>query len=174
MSKESLQARVQAEVLTFINSRQSLQLATIGDDNQPYASYSPFAIGDDCLYVLLSEMAVHASNLRTNPKAAVMIIQDEDSSKELFARVRVNYSIDAEWLDYADEQWARGINALADRHGDRIDKLSQLSDFKLFKLKPTGGRYVKGFGRAYTLAGNGLTGHEVQHITGGHVKRTAA
>ncbi|MDX2422892.1 MAG: pyridoxamine 5'-phosphate oxidase family protein [Amphritea sp.] len=174
MSKESLQARVQAEVLTFINSRQSLQLATIDDENQPYASYSPFAIGDDCLYVLLSEMAVHASNLRANPKAAVMIIQDEDSANELFARVRVNYSIEAELLTHSTEQWTLGINALANRHGDRVNKLSQLSDFKLFKLKPTGGRYVKGFGRAYTLAGKGLTGSEVQHITGGHIKRTAA
>lgn len=174
MSKESLQARVQAEVSTFINSRQSLQLATIGDDNHPYASYSPFAIGDDCLYVLLSEIAVHANNLQANPNASVMIIQDEDSAKELFARVRVNYSVKAEWLDHTNEHWAQGINALIERHGDRINKLSQLSDFKLFKLKPTGGRYVKGFGKAYTLAGNGLTGSEIQHITGGHIKRTAA
>ncbi|RTE66310.1 heme utilization protein HutZ [Amphritea opalescens] len=174
MSKESLQAKIQEEVSTFINSRYSLQLATVGEHNEPYASYSPFAIGDDCLYVLLSEMAVHANNLQQNPTAAVMVIADEDTSKELFARQRVNYSIQADLLTHATEAWAEGINALANRHGDRINKLSQLDDFKLFKLKPTGGRYVKGFGRAYTLAGNGLTGNEIQHITGGHTKRTAA
>lgn len=174
MSKESLQARIQEEVFTFINSRHSLQMATIGEQNEPYASYSPFAIGDDCLYVLLSEMAVHANNLQENPKAAVMIIADEDSSKELFARKRVNYSIQADLLTYETEQWTLGINALANRHGDRINSISQLDDFKLFKLKPTGGRYVKGFGKAYTLAGNSLTGSEIQHMTGGHRKRSAA
>ncbi|WP_420555158.1 HugZ family protein [Neptuniibacter marinus] len=174
MSNDSLQIRVQEEVLTFINSRQSLQLATAGKNGEPYASYSPFAIGDDCLYVLLSEMAVHATNLQENSVAAVMIIQDEDSAKELFARKRVNYSIKAEFLSYDSPEWSLGINTLAERHGDRINKLSQLSDFKLFKLTPTGGRYVKGFGKAYTLAGDGLTGSEVQHMTGGHTKRNAA
>jgi len=174
MSNDLLQTRVQEEVLTFINSRQSLQLATVGKNGEPYASYSPFAIGDDCLYVLLSEMAVHATNLQENSVAAVMIIQDEDSAKELFARKRVNYSIKAELLSYDSQEWSFGINTLAERHGDRINKLSQLSDFKLFKLIPTGGRYVKGFGKAYTLAGDGLTGNEVQHMTGGHTKRNAA
>ncbi len=174
MSKESLQARIQTEIVAFIQSRHSLQLATIDEKNEPYASYSPFAIGDDCLYVLLSEMAVHANNLQHNPQAAVMIIQDEDSSKELFARQRVNYSINAELLAYESEAWRQGIEALASRHGNRVNKLSQLDDFKLFKLKPTGGRYVKGFGKAYTLTGNSLSGNAIQHITGGHKKRNAA
>ncbi len=174
MNKDSLQTRVQEEVLTFINSRKSLQLATSGKNGEPYASYSPFAIGDDCLYVLLSEMAVHATNLQENSVASVLIIQDEDDAKELFARKRINYSITAELLSYDNENWTLGINTLAERHGDRINKLSQLSDFKLFKLTPTGGRYVKGFGKAYTLAGEGLTGSEVQHMTGGHTKRDTA
>lgn len=174
MNKDLLQARVQEEILTFINSRKSLQLATAGKNTEPYASYSPFAIGDDCLYVLLSEMAVHATNLQENSAASVMIIQDEDNAKELFARMRINYSVKAEMLGYDNENWTLGINTLIKRHGDRINKLSQLSDFKLFKLTPTGGRYIKSFGKAYSLTGNGLTGNEVQHMTGGHTKRNAA
>jgi hypothetical protein len=49
-----------------------------------------------------------------------------------------------------------------------------MSDFKLFKLNPTSGRFVKGFAKAYSLAGNSLAGEEVSHMTDGHKKRSVA
>ena len=174
MKNQKMQQRLSEEVLEFIASRKSLQLSTITQDGNPYASYAPFALGEECLYVLLSEIAVHATNLQHTPKASILIIQDEDSAEELFARVRVNYSVQAEMIEVDSEQWQQGIAILAERHGDRINNLSQLSDFKLFKLKPQGGRFVKGFGRAYTLAGDTLAGEVVNHMTDGHKKRDAA
>ncbi|MBK8288703.1 MAG: hypothetical protein IPK95_08785 [Cellvibrionales bacterium] len=36
-----------------------------------------------------------------------------------------------------------GLIFCAKRHGERIDNLSQLKDFHLFRLQPVGGRYVK-------------------------------
>lgn len=174
MSNEKLQEKVQEEVQSFIQSRKSLQLATSGANGEPYASYAPFAVGDECIYVLLSEIAVHAANLKENPKASVLIIEDEDSAGELFARIRVNYVMDADFIEFEAEGWQQGIETLAARHGERINNLSKLDDFKLFKLKPTGGRYVKGFGRAYNLMGNRLAGEEVGHMRDGHKKRSAA
>ena len=58
--------------------------------------------------------------------------------------------------------------------GERIDNLSELADFKLFRLTPTGGRYVKGFGRAYTLEGGTLAGGDIGHLREGHKKRDVA
>ena len=174
MKNKKMQQRLSEEVVDFINSRKSLQLSTIADDGSPYASYAPFALGDECLYVLISEIAVHAINLQHNPKASILIIQDEDSAEELFARIRVNYSVDAEQLAVDSERWHAGIAVLSQRHGDRIDSLSQLSDFKLFMLKPTGGRFVKGFGRAYSLAGGTLAGEVLSHMSDGHKKREVA
>ena len=173
MKDATLETRLRQELLDFINSRRSLQLSSIQPDGAPYASYAPFAIGDDCLYVLLSEIAVHAVNLQSNPRASVLIIEDEDSAGELFARIRVNYSVQAERLKYGSNRFKRGLQALVARHGERPGKLSELRDFKLFRLTPTGGRYVKGFGRAYNLVGNSLAGENLSHLRVGHKARSA-
>ncbi|WP_036590140.1 HugZ family protein [Oceanospirillum maris] len=172
--KEKLALKINRDVIDFINSRKSLLISSIQPDGKPYASYAPFAIGDDCLYVLLSEIALHAVNLQHNPAASVLIVQDEDSSKELFARVRVNYSVEAELLEVDSEQWFQGVDIMEARLGDRIRNLSQLSDFRLFRLKPQGGRFVKGFGAAFDLAGNTLAGEAVNQLREGHKKRTEA
>lgn len=176
MNDAIAQDQLSTEVLDFIHSRKSLQLSTITPEGRPYASYAPFAIGtgNECLYVLLSEIAVHAGNLRTTPRASVLIIQDEDSAEELFARVRVNYAVDAEQIAVDSDAWSEGINTLTERHGERINSLSKLADFKLFKLKPTGGRYVKGFARAYSIVGHSLAGELLSHMSDGHKKRKVA
>lgn len=171
MKNTKMQQRLSTEVMEFLHSRKSLQLSSLTADGLPYASYAPFAIGDDCLYILISDIAVHARNLAENADASVLIIEDEDSAEQLFARKRVNYSIKAEQVELETEAWQQGIDILVERHGERIHNLSQLSDFRLFKLVPQGGRYVKGFGRAYALAGNSLAGELLNHMTDGHKKR---
>lgn len=173
MKNVKMESRLNTEILRFIRSRRSLQLATLDQEGQPYASYAPFAIGTDCLYVLLSEIAVHAVNLQLNPVASVLIIEDEDTADELFARIRVNYRVRAANLTYGSDHWHTGMNALIDRHGERPRNLGEHTDFRLFRLTPTGGRYVKGFGRAYTLAGETLAGESVDHLRDGHKSRVA-
>ena len=113
-------------------------------------------------------------NLQHNPDASVLIAQDEDTAKELFARLRVNYSVRAELLPVDSAEWQQGVDILQARLGERIANLSQLSDFRLFRLQPQGGRFVKGFGAAYTLAGNTLAGEAVDHLRDGHKKRSEA
>jgi heme iron utilization protein len=171
MKNQRLQEKLNNEVLDFIESRKTLQLASINEDGTPYASYAPFAIGNECLYVLLSDIAVHGSNLYQTPTASVLIVQDEDSCDEIFARIRVNYAMKVEHLSLDSEAWFEGLDALMARHGDRISQLSQLSDFKLFKLVPSKGRFVKGFAKAYSLLGNTLAGEDVQHLSEGHKRR---
>jgi putative heme iron utilization protein len=173
MRKPIVKKRINQEVLDFIGRRKSLMLSTLTMEGAPYASYAPFAIGQECLYILISEIALHAVNLQHFPEASVLIIEDEDSAGELFARVRVNYSVHAELIECHDKRWLEGLKCLSERHGDRIDNLSQLKDFKLFRLVPQGGRYVKGFGRAFSLAGKTLAGETVDHLREGHRKEVA-
>ncbi len=174
MKNKAMESRLGDEVMAFINSRRSLQLASIDPEGVPFASYAPFAIGDECLYVLLSEIALHAVNLQSNPTASVLIIEDEDAAEELFARVRVNYTVRADRIEYGSDDWNTGMEALAERHGERPRNLGEHTDFKMFKLLPERGRYVKGFGKAYTLAGESLAGEAVDHLRDGHKRRSAA
>lgn len=172
--QQKLAVKINRDVMDFIESRKSLYLSSIQPDGRPYASYAPFAIGENCLYVLLSEIALHAVNLQQHPEASVLIAQDEDSAKELFARVRVNYAVNAQLLPTDSPEWVEGIRIMTARLGERIENLSQLSDFRLFRLQPQGGRFVKGFGAAYTLMGNTLAGEDVNHLRDGHKKRPEA
>ncbi|MCB1847798.1 MAG: pyridoxamine 5'-phosphate oxidase family protein [Halieaceae bacterium] len=171
MKNKAMQTRLATEVLDFIQSRRSLQLASLTEDGAPYASYAPFAIGDNCLYVLLSEIAVHGVNLQRNPRASVLILEDEDTAGELFARIRVNYSVEASLLAHESTEWREALEQLAGRFGERPVNLSALQDFRMFRLTPRGGRFVKGFGRAYTLVGNTLAGEVLSHLTDGHRPR---
>lgn len=173
MNNKGLEKQICDEILAMVDSRKSLMLSTLDQDGLPYASYAPFARGDECLYILISEIAVHAKNLQLHPDASVLIIEDEDQAAELFARLRVQYRMRAELIAVNTPAWGEGIDTLRQRHGERIEGLSQLSDFKLFKLHPQGGRYVKGFGKAYQIEDGTLSGEGLSHLRGGHQKRDA-
>lgn len=52
------------------------------------------------------------------------------------------------------------IQAMQDQFGEVVSVLRSLSDFHLFALRPESGRYVIGFGRAFTInVNNGTLRH---------------
>jgi putative heme iron utilization protein len=171
MKNKGLELKLSEEILTHIESKKSLLLSSLDENGVPYISYAPFAYEEDCFYLLLSDIAIHGKNLALNAKASVMVIEDEDTACELYARIRVSYQIEATLIEDTSSQWEKGIQILTDRLGDRVLKLSELSDFKLFKLTPITGRYVKGFGKAYTIEGKKLGGTNLSHLTVGHQKK---
>jgi putative heme iron utilization protein len=171
MKNTAMEQRLNDEVRGFIDTRRSLHLASQCDDGYPYSSYAPFARDDQYLYVLLSDVAVHGGNLAREARASVLIVEDEGTSNELYARIRVGYQVQAEELDVGSPRWEHGVQCLEARHGERPRKLSALSDFRLFCLTPVTGRYVKGFGKAYTLTGDSLAGAVIDHLREGHRPR---
>ncbi len=171
MKNTAMQARLGDEVRAFIDSRRSLQIASLGEDGVPFASYAPFARDDDSLYVVLSDIAVHGRNLKRDPRASVLVIEDEDNAGELYARIRVNYRVHAEALEVGSEAWERGVALMEARHGERPRNLSKLADFCVFRLVPQAGRSVKGFGKAYTLEGGTLATATINHLREGHRPR---
>jgi hypothetical protein len=174
MKNKAMEVRIGDELLSFLNSRRTLNLSTLDEDGHPYASYAPFAIGDDCIYVLLSDIAIHGVNLQNNAKAAVLIVEDESEAQTIFARIRVNYQVSAAHIAFeSGAEYDKGIECLFNKQGDRIHNLSKMTDFNLFKLTPLGGRYVKDFGKAFTIAGNTLTGESIEHLRDGHKPRVS-
>ncbi len=175
MKNKAMEKRLSDELKTFLQSRQTLHLSTLDENGHPYASYAPYAIGDNCLYVLLSDIAVHGENLKNNDKAAVLIVEDESEAQTIFARIRVNYQVIAEYIPFdAGEIYNTGIAYLCNKQGERIHALRKMNDFNLFKLTPQGGRYVKDFGRAYSIAGCSLTGENIEHLRDGHRPRAVS
>lgn len=174
MNNKKLEAALSDEIQALLADRKSLMLSTLDAEGEPYASYAPFAVEDQNIYLLISEIALHALNLQRHPRAAVLIMEDEDTAEELFARRRLAFQVSATLIETDSEQWQAGIKVLSRRHGERINSLSQLADFKLFRLASLGGRYVKGFGKAYTIEAGSFDGRELTHLRDGHQQRVVS
>ncbi|KHT47827.1 heme utilization protein HutZ [Vibrio sp. MarTm2] len=168
VKQERLQGRLGPEIQEFRQERRTLQLATVDEQGRPNVSYAPFVQNQDGYFVLISEIARHARNLQVNPSVSIMMIEDEESSKQLFARKRLTFDAVASVVERDSQQWQQVIKQMQQRFGEIIDGLSQLQDFVLFNMKPEQGLFVKGFGQAYQVSGDDLV--DFVHLQDGHKK----
>jgi hypothetical protein len=152
--KERLENRLQPKIAEFREDRQTLILSTLSPDGFPHISYAPFVRLEDGYYILISEVAEHTQNLLANKNLSFMLLEDEQNSEQIFARHRLTYKANAEVMARESESWSQAISALEARFGQIVTNLSGLSDFRLFRIEPLTGRYVKGFGQAYSVNGN--------------------
>jgi len=168
VKQERLQGRLGPEIKEFRQERRTIQLATVDEDGRPNVSYAPFVQNQEGYFVLISQIARHARNLEANPQVSLMMIEDEDSSKQLFARKRLTFDAVASVVERDTELWTQVIGQMQERFGEIIDGLSQLQDFVLFNLKAESGLFVKGFGQAYQVSGDDLV--DFVHLQEGHKK----
>ncbi|APC89333.1 heme utilization protein HutZ [Vibrio parahaemolyticus] len=168
VKQERLQGRLGPEIKEFRQERRTLQLATVDSEGRPNVSYAPYVQNQEGYFVLISQIARHARNLLENPNVSLMMIEDEDSSKQLFARKRLTFDAVATVVERDTEMWQLVVGQMKARFGDIIDGLSQLEDFELFNLKAEKGLFVKGFGQAYQVSGDDLV--DFVHLQEGHKK----
>lgn len=172
VKQERLQGRLGPEIKEFRQERRTLQLATVDAEGRPNVSYAPYVQNQEGYFVLISKIARHARNLLENPNVSLMMIEDEESSKQLFARKRLTFDAVANVVERDTEMWQQVVGQLKERFGEIIDGLSQLEDFVLFNLKPESGLFVKGFGQAYQVSGDDLV--DFVHLQEGHKKVKSA
>jgi heme iron utilization protein len=136
----------------LLGSQQTLLLSTASLSGIPDISYAPFVCDEsECFYIFISELAAHTDNLLTNPQVSVMFIRPESESSHLFARERAIFDCGVKEIDRSDSGYSTQLMALHERFGDIVGVLGSLSDFHLFALCPINGRYVAGFGQAFTI-----------------------
>ncbi|BCG19558.1 heme utilization protein HutZ [Vibrio alginolyticus] len=172
VKQERLQGRLGPEIKEFRQERRTLQLATVDAEGRPNVSYAPYVQNQEGYFVLISKIARHARNLLENPNVSLMMIEDEESSKQLFARKRLTFDAVANVVERDTEMWQQVVEQMKERFGEIIDGLSQLEDFVLFNLKPESGLFVKGFGQAYQVSGDDLV--DFVHLQEGHKKVESA
>lgn len=155
---------IQDQYKAMLDSVQSIQLATVSADGQPSASYSPALLDENNnFYIYISEMADHTGNLMDTGKASLMIIEDEGTADQLFARKRVSFQAKAEHIKAETPEWESILEKYVEKYGRVAAHLKSMGDFHLFRLVPSNGRLVVGFGRAYSISPD-LT--EVEHLKG--------
>lgn len=150
-----------AEVLAELKDRvRSILLATLGEDGEPHAGYTPFLQDDGDIIIFVSQLALHTRDLLANGRASAMIISDESESSQIFARTRVSYQCRAQIVKKEDPLHDSLLDRFEQQHGKMIGLLRQLPDFILFRLVPYHGQFVMGFGKAFKLTGEKLNQFE--------------
>ncbi|MDV3353004.1 pyridoxamine 5'-phosphate oxidase family protein [Leptothoe sp. LEGE 181152] len=141
----------------FPEKFRSIILSTVSAEGVPQASYAPFLMdGDKTLYLYVSGLSTHTTNLKQTCRASVLFIEDEAATQEIFARRRLTYECTATPLPRDTPQWQTLIDRFEQRFGDVIGLMKGLPDFQVFQLQPQAGQFVMGFGAAYRVNADDL------------------
>ena len=142
------------EACEFRSGFRSLVMATVSADGVPDASYAPFVrIDDNAFYVNLSDLSTHTGNLLSTPSVSVMFLQAEEHSKQVFARKRLGFDAEAELIPRDSPQWAPILDLFERKFGEVVELIRPLEDFKLFRIRPRRGVFVRGFAQAFPIEG---------------------
>ena len=162
-SQNNVIEEAQKEYEGFIDKFRSLQLATVDKEGNPNASYAPFAVDPNKnFYIFISGLSQHTSNLYHTALASVMFIEDEKTAKQLFARKRLTYQCEASFIEESGPDWPLAKQTFEERFGETFRMLKTMSDFRMFKLVPSKGLFVIGFGQAFSVSGSDLI--QLSHI----------
>ncbi len=135
----------------LIENNRTLMLSTYSEKNQAEISYAPFVREDFRFYVFVSELAQHTRNMLTTLQASVMFIQDEAKALDPFARERLIFNCSVCDIAREDIDFLRQLDVMQNRQGETVKMLRTLNDFHLLQLLPVSGRYIGGFGKAYSI-----------------------
>lgn len=146
--------RAQAWAHTLRTGARLVHLATAGPDGAPEASLVPAIMADDgVMIVLVSGLARHTANLRSNPRASVLMADadNEVARRNPLATPRITLRCRVDPLPRESSEWPAAMGRFHAGFGETIAVLSALPDFGCFRLQSEHGRLVAGFGQAFDV-----------------------
>jgi len=144
-------AELEKEMFALVDMFSTVLMATSSTEGDPEISYSPYAIVDGKLHVFVSDLALHTANLKSNPKASLLFIENENNAEKLHARKRVTFSAKADLVDRNSDHFRSVMQAMHSRFGEIIP------DFHLFAMSTESAVLVKGFADAHTIECDGFS-----------------
>ena len=136
----------------LILSQQTLLLSTVTEQNEPECSYAPYVRDQHgVFYIYVSEMAAHTRNMLEKGCASVLFIRPEKEVQNIFARERVVFKCVVNEVKSSEERYDKQLLNMKDKFGETVELLRSLSDFHLLALTPLNGKYIAGFGQAYSI-----------------------
>ncbi|GIV85883.1 MAG: pyridoxamine 5'-phosphate oxidase [Candidatus Roseilinea sp.] len=144
------------EVRDFILARRLATLA-VCDHDEPFTAMTSYVPepGVTGLLIHLSDLAPHKRMLLANPKCSLLIAEADDGRAEVMSLARVTLQGNAVKIEKASEDYAQSkARFLARLPSSEI--MFGLPDFDLFRITPTSGRFIGGFGRAFAFTADQL------------------
>ena len=144
------------EYLKLLQQAAGAHLATLDPEGRAEASYAPCVWHERDCYLFLSRLSRHCGNLERNPRLGLMLLEDDESAPNAFARKRVSLQGRAAIVARDDALFATVLKQFHGRFGEIMQVLESLPDFYLFRIEVEAGSFVRGFGQAYALDGEQL------------------
>ncbi len=119
----------------------------------PYVSMIAFAPAEDLGSYLIhaSRLAHHTQDILADSRCSVMIAEKDDGSRDPQILARVSLSGNARPLEQDDPGY-EAARALYLRKFPEAEFLFQLGDFSLYRITISTGRFVGGYGKAFTIS----------------------
>jgi hypothetical protein len=146
------------EAIQLINAQRQAVLAVIEND-EPFTAMVSYATEDVVmahgkqlsLLIHLSNLSAHKRQLLSHPRCSLLICKPDTGAGEVLALPRVSLQCRAERIDKNEPEYEAAKQTYLAKLSTSALMFS-LPDFDLIRLIPTSGRYVAGFGRAFTLS----------------------
>jgi heme oxygenase (biliverdin-IX-beta and delta-forming) len=140
------------EVREFQSAFRSVMMATVNQDGVPEASYAPYVRDDDGIYyVFVSGLARHTRDFQETGHVSLQFIENEDAARNPFARRRLTLLCDVAVIPRESPVHEQMLGQFTHIFGRFVNTLRGLPDFRLFRLSPRCGLYVRGFGQAFRV-----------------------
>lgn len=161
-NSEKQLAGARERMLAQRSEARAVFFSTQNEDDTPEASHAPSLYIDHSFWLLLSTMSAHTRNIRRTGQLSIMVVDMVDKTGNPFARRRQSMLCESKALALDSAVGDKILEKFTERFGETVSLMRQLSDFDLYRLKMIRGRYIEGFGQAYTLSGAALD--ELTHI----------
>jgi nitroimidazol reductase NimA-like FMN-containing flavoprotein (pyridoxamine 5'-phosphate oxidase superfamily) len=137
----------------------STRIATLGTlhDGEPNLAMVAYAFDDDfsAFYIHVSKLGKHTRDMETDPRVSLLIVEADDRRLDPQTLARVSIRGTSEMLPRMDPNYGRVKQLYLERFPE-AEQLFSLGDFNIWKIIPSGGRFVAGFGRAFNLVPEAL------------------
>lgn len=152
----------------FLSTIQTAVIGTLDANQKPFSSYAPYVYENNRFYVYISNIATHAKNLHANPHASLLFIEDENQSKNLFARRRISLQVEASVITRKSQRFENVLDLFAKKFdSSTVVMLKEMQDFNLFEFAVKYGEATFGFGEAYLVGGEDMN-ELLPRTSGGH------
>ena len=122
----------------------------------PEMGVTPLVWHDGGMFIYPSRLSAHVRAMMEAGKAAFLVIEDEASAQNIWARKRIKFDAEITEIERKSDNFNAVCDIFAARHGPTMGLIRDFTDFHLLRLRPTGGVMVLGFAQAYRLAGSDL------------------
>jgi len=148
----------QSLISPLLSSSSTLSLGTINEKKEPEVSLVPFLYHRKQFWIFVSQLSPHTQHLLEFSCCSILIYDNQVEPKNIFSIERISAVCKAQIESDNKESI---LDLMEKKLGVTVSLLRQLGDFHLFSLAPKEGRFIAGFGRAFTVDFSDLS---ISHI----------